>query len=241
MRCAAGPAIALVLAAPAQAAPPARIIADIDLAPFHARAAGHLIIRQASPVPDPQGMQETVPGPIALCLERAGGCDKALGSSVTGDDGPFSEPHDLGLAKIVRPCGPARPPLLVLRTLSLPGGNGDQAVLTQALAYDRKADRFVRAFARQVGHNNNQEVRLIERGPLAGAFVTAVPTRTAPFAYWVTVETPDAAYRYRQAVRLRSRVRYGDGDPRAVIDAEMPAILRAMAGRRVCAAPSTNR
>lgn len=235
--------LALVMAVRSEAAPPGEtVVADVDLAAFTTKTPWRFVARQAPPMPDPLGLAETVPGLVTLCLQHARSCDPAVRRSVTGDEGPFAEAHELAYVRTVRPCGPARPPLLILQTRSLPGGNGDQAVLTQALAYDRAGDRFARVFARQVGHNNNQEVRFLERGRLAGAFVTAVPTQDAPFAYWITVETPDAAYRYHQAARFRSRVRYGDGDPRAVIDAEMSAILRSMAGRRVCSAvpPSTN-
>ena len=45
--------------------------------------------------------------------------------------------------------------------------------------------------------------------------------------YKFNFSTPGTgAHPYRQLLRYRSSVRYGDGDPRPVIDAEMPAILR---------------
>jgi hypothetical protein len=77
-----------------------------------------------------------------------------------------------------------------------------------------------------VGSNNNEEVRYVASGPLKGAIVSAEPTTDRPYDYWIIVNhlTPD--YRYKQALRYRSATLYNDGNPLAVIDSEMPNILR---------------
>jgi hypothetical protein len=63
-------------------------------------------------------------------------------------------------------------------------------------------------------------------GPLRGDVISVDPTNDPPFGYWVTVHrlTPD--YRYKQVLRYRSATIYGDNNPLAVIDSEMPNIQR---------------
>jgi len=76
------------------------------------------------------------------------------------------EPHYLNQARIVYPSGRTGRPLLLLQTASIHSGDGDQAVFTQLLAYDRSRDRFEQVYGHQTGHNNNQDVRFIASGPL---------------------------------------------------------------------------
>lgn len=222
------PLLALLLVAAASpAAPP--LPATIDLTrPFATRTPWRLAATQGPAIPDPILGDGTVPGAVRLCLGHPGGtCQPDVARLLTPPGGAdaYAEPHDLLAARIVHPRDHA--PLLLLRVGSLHGANGDQRIATALFAYDRTADRFTPVFTHQTGRNNNQEVRYIDAGPLAGDMIVAEPTRTAPFAYWITVSTPGTgAHPYRQRLRYRSSVRYGDGDPRPVIDAEMPAILR---------------
>ena len=171
---------------------------------------------------------DKVPAAIELCLRAAAGgpCDAQLQQKLRTlpDDDLFAEPHSLNAMRIVRPRGPSSRPLLLVETASLHSGNGDQLVLLQALAYDPAADRFRRVYRRLTGRNNNQEVRYIGSGPLAGDIISAEPTEDAPFAFWITVNALSPAYAYAEALRYRSATRYADGNPLAVIDSEMPAI-----------------
>lgn len=159
------------------------------------------------------------PGAVSLCLAKTEGgpCVQPLANLTDA----YWEAHNLDDARIVR-GGPA--PLLWLKTSSLAGANGDQAILYQALAYRRASDRFVQVYAHQTGHNNNQEVRFIERGPLAGAVISAEPTQNAPFGFWIVVSRASAGGGFAPVLRYRSATRYGDGNPLAVIDSEMPGI-----------------
>lgn len=200
---------------------------DIDLARAMGTAGSwHLLAWQGPPIPDPL-TGDRVPGPVRLCLSRDGGrrCSPDLTRLLVPATGPdeFAEPHEVLAARVVHAGGA---PLLLLRVGSLHSGDGDQRIATAVYAYDRAHDRFMQRFAQATGRNNNQEVRVLERGPLAGRIVSAIPTTTAPFGYWITVHARDAGGRFRQVLRYRSSVRYGDGDRRAVIDAEMPAIER---------------
>lgn len=228
------PLLALLLTAAAGpvAAPHLPVTIDLTRA-FGTRTPWRLAATRGPDIPDPVMGEGVVPGTVRLCLGHPGGaCQSDLARLLTPPSGPdgFSDTHDLFAARIVAPR--RRGPLLLLRVGSLHGGNGDQRIATALLAYDRAADRFVPVFTQQTGRNNNQEVRYIATGPLAGDVIVAEPTSTAPFAYWITVSAPAAGARpYRPLLRYRSTVRYGDGDSRAVIDAEMPAILRRLAHR----------
>jgi hypothetical protein len=93
------------------------------------------------------------------------------------------------------------------------------------LAYRSRAHRFEQIFKEQFGGNMNQEARYVISGPLKGAMITVHPTNNAPFGYWVSVHGLTADYRYKQLLRYRSATTYGDGNPLAVIDSEMPNIL----------------
>jgi hypothetical protein len=94
------------------------------------------------------------------------------------------------------------------------------------LAYDQKQERFTSVYEKRTNKNNDQEVRYITDGPLTGAIISAEPTSDAPFGFWITINRLGPADGYRQVLRYRSATRYGDGNPLAVIDSEMPEILK---------------
>lgn len=106
------------------------------------------------------------------------------------------------------------------------GANGNCGVSTFLLAYDQKTDRFRVVFFNMTGRNNNEETRFVEGGPLLGSVIVAYPTRDAPFRYFVEVYNRASNGEYSQALRYRGRTGYGDGNPLAVIDSEMPETLR---------------
>ena len=217
---AAGLAAFQSLAGPA--AGPQTVISSLDLTgAFATRTPWRFVATQGPRIPDPNFDGETAPGAVTVCLARAvgGPCVQPLPNLTDA----YWNAHNLDGARLVRA---GATPLLWLRTSSLPGVNGDQAVLYQALAYHRGTDRFAQAYALQTGRNNNQDVRFIERGPLAGAVISAVPTQNAPFGYWVTVNRLAPGGAFRPMLRYRSATRYGDGNPLAVIDSEMPGVLQ---------------
>ena len=145
-----------------------------------------------------------------------------MGGDVSGDWAP----HELQVAGPVYPLGRGAPPLLEIITGSLFSGDGDQVRVTQILKYDPAADAFIRIYARRTGKNNNQEIRFITAGPVRGAVIAAQPTPDRPYAFWVTVDRFTADRTYRQVLRYRSATLYNDGNRLAVIDSEMPNILR---------------
>lgn len=179
---------------------------------------------------DPMENSGQVPGVVHLCLrtDASGACDPELKATIgeVSKDNPFFEPHYLATPRIVHPRGNGGRPLLLVQMSSLQSGDGDQVVYTQALAYRRDTDRFVRVFGHLNDRNNNQDVRYIETGPLQGDIVTAEPTQTAPFGYWISLNTISPGQGYRETLRYRSATTYNDGNPLPVIDSEMPNIER---------------
>ena len=117
-------------------------------------------------------------------------------------------------------------PLLKIKSCMNRGANGNCGVSTFLFAYDQKAERFHVVFFNMSGRNNNEETRVVENGPLLGSVIVAYPTSDAPFTYFVDVykRTPDSEYSL--ALRYRGHTGYGDGNPLAVIDSEMPETLR---------------
>ena len=219
---AAGSAVAGAAPAPAGA-----VIASIGLSqPLGARSAWQLVAVQGPPVEDPGGNE--APGVVTLCLRKgsAGPCDpelkEALRATSTGD--VFATPHYLNEARVVHPPGSGGRPVLLVRTASLHAVDSDQLVLTQALAYERDADRFVRVYDHVTGTNNDQEVRYVETGPLAGDVISVEPTRNAPYGFWVSVDALVSGDAATALLRYRSATRYGDNNPLSVIDSEMPNI-----------------
>lgn len=202
-------------------------IKTIDLSgPFATRSAWRLTATRAPPIDDPVGQSGEEPGAIDLCLRRSASepCDPQLQRTVgaASDNDVYASPHFLRDAEVVH--GAAGRPLLLVQTASIYSGDGDQLVFTQVLAYDHAADRFLRAYGRLTGKNNNQEVRFIRTGPLTGDVISAEPTQNAPFGFWISVNKLGGALRYEEVLRFRSATRYGDGNPLSVIDSEMPNI-----------------
>ncbi len=219
--------IGLAMMSLAAAAPPGTPQPRLDLsAPFGLPRGWQLVTRQGPEEEDPGGNR--APGALHLCITRDGGrtCRPALDTMLVTGDGKnvFDTVHYLEFARVIRPA-PDRP-LLWVQVASLHAGNGDQIVGRMALAYDRAGQRFVPVYAKRTGRNNNQDVRFIEKGALRGAIISAEPTTDAPFAFWITVNRIGRDGRYAPILRYRSATRYGDGNPLAVIDSDMPETLR---------------
>ena len=208
---------------------PARQATQLDLtASFHTRSAWRLFVTEGTPTKD-YGDNDA-PGALTLCLRNGphGTCEvdpvtPPLPTS-SSNDAPAWEPHYLFAAKVVYPRGPAAPPLLLIVTGSLNSGDGDQIVSTQLVRYVAARNTFQRAFAGSTGHNNNQEIRFVTAGALRGSAITAEPEAHRPYGYQITIDEADAAGVYRPVLRYHSATIYGDGNPLAVIDSEMPNI-----------------
>lgn len=218
-------------AAPATPAEAPVVARTIDLArAFGTRSPWTFTAPQGPDIIDPimDEPDAKVPGELRLCVSKDHGrtCSPVLDAALTvrGQPDTFSEAHYLNDARIVFPA--ASTPILLLQASSLQSVNGDQRIATVALAYDRTKDTFFVAYERRTGRNNNQEVRYIAQGALRGAVVSAEPTEDAPFGFWMTVNRIGPDKRFAEVLRYRSATRYGDGNTLAVIDSEMPNLLR---------------
>lgn len=232
--------LSLLIFAPARAQTPSpgnpnpvaeTVISNIDLSkPFATRTAWRFIATQGPPVAgDETASGDEEPGQIKLCLRAAPSapCDprlqNALRAPIDADDAS-TQPHYLDATKIVYPHGNADQPLLFVQTRSIFSGDSDRLVSTQVLAYQNSKNRFVRIYQLTLGGNRNQEVRYISSGKLKGDIISVDPTENAPYGYWVTVNALTPQYTYKTVLRYRSATHYGDNNPLAVIDSEMPNI-----------------
>jgi len=207
------------------------VISNIDLSrPFSTGEPWRLIVNQRPPVAGEEtGYGGDEPGRIQLCLRAtlSAPCDPQLLNVLyaeSSSDDYINQPHHLNAVKIVYPRGSSESPLLFVQTASMHGANGNQAVLTQVLAYEHSQSRFVRIYQFSINTNNNGEVRYIASGSLRGDIISVEPTDNAPYCYWVTVNGLTPQYTYKSLLRYRSATHYGDGNPLAVIDSEMPNI-----------------
>ena len=213
-------------ALPTIAAPAPAILSSIDLAtPFHTRSPWRFIATQGTPIPDSFGQPgNTNPGPITLCLSRDGirNCEATLlGTLGHSGANAFSGPHFLRKAEIY---WPDTRPLLLIQSANLPSGDGDYGIETIAFRYHPRQDRFIVVYRHVAEHNRNGDVRYITNGPLHGDFISAEATGDAPFGYWVAVNRLGTDDTYHLILRYRSATQYGDNNPLAVIDSEMPNI-----------------
>lgn len=205
------------------------VISNIDLSkPFSTREAWCFIATQGPPVDTASGLGKES-GEIQLCLRAAPSapCDPHLLNTLrtaSYANDYFTQPHYLKAVKIVYPRGSAEQPVLFVQTASMHSGDGDQVVLTQVLAYDSSQNRFLRTYKYATGTNENEEVRYISSGRLKGDIISVDPTENAPYGYWVTVNVLTPQYTYKTVLRYRSATHYGDNNPLAVIDSEMPNI-----------------
>jgi hypothetical protein len=229
------PAAGWGVVADAGVAPAPHVISSIALsAAFGSRTPWRFIASQGPDTPDPVGALEKVPGAISLCITRdegktcTPGPDRALQLPAGKEpkDDLFVEPHRLDDARIV--YAQVDRPLFLLEVSSTFAVDGNQRVATQVYGYNRAEDSFGLVYAHQTGRNNNEEVRFISKGPLQGDVISAEPTENAPFGYWITVSSIASSSSYKQVLRYRSATTYGDGNPLAVIDAEMPNIMQRM-------------
>lgn len=220
--------------APLAAAPtPTKVIKRIDLSkPFHLLPGASFVATQGRPVVDPIPIfkGETAPAAIHMCLRvsRTGGCNPALDNMLDRESSKdwFSDIHYLEVARLEFPDGRAGPPLLHLQGSSLHSGDGDQRRAIEMLANRPGKGGFESIYHEQIGNNHNEEVRYIPTGPLRGSVIAALSPYGPPFSYVIKVSHLTSDYRYKLVLHYRSATLYGDGNPLAVIDSEMPNILR---------------
>jgi hypothetical protein len=167
-------------------------------------------------------------GQIFLCLVKAATPDCALHlyQQARSEMRWFQTPHHLFGGSVVYANRDESHPLLFLKVCGPVSGNGDCEIATALYQYEKVTDRFVRVFLNLTGRNNNQATRIVESGPLQGDVIVNNPTENAPYTYWIEVYRAESSGQYERILRYRGRTGYGDGNPLAVADSEMPEILR---------------
>jgi hypothetical protein len=205
-----------------------KIVSGMDLTrQFATTSAWTLAIAQDNIAPTDISDREDR-GPIAICFVNglAPDCSEKLYPAVPSEQRWFGKPFHMRDSRVVY-AGPGKKrPLLLLKACGARSGNGNCGIATGLFDYDRGADRFRRVFANVTGSNNNQETRFVESGPLLGDVVVNQPTDNAPYAYWIETYRMADSRRYGRVLRYRSRTRYADGNALAVIDSDMPELLR---------------
>ena len=120
-------------------------------------------------------------------------------------------------------------PLLMIRTASPLSFNSNRSISVFLFRYDQKGDAFISVFSDMVGHNNNEEIRFMDDGPLLGDIISESPSAFKhgpnPYSYDIRVSR-FVNGSYQELLKYRSLTSYGDGNRLAVIDAEMPEILK---------------
>jgi hypothetical protein len=122
--------------------------------------------------------------------------------------------------QIIHPNGVRESPLLVARVEGVYAGSG-HPVGTSVWIYRRESDRFERIFSRQSDTSENEETRVVTKGPLAGDIIVNTPTRRVPWSYAITVYRLSQSRHYAEILAYEARSRWADGNRLAVIDAEM--------------------
>jgi hypothetical protein len=202
----------------------ADIVAGLDLTrPFETRTQW-TYVAAILPGTHPNGtdVQPIKGGPLAQCFV-SGLTPKC--TYAPPEVSSFSIPIRLYSARVVFAAPEQSQPRLLTKTGSSSGGNGSHAIFTELFTYDGGSNQFISVFSNATGSNNNQETRFMESGPLRGDVIVVVPASSA-FGYWITAYVFGKGEQYRRVLRYRSATRYGDGNRLAVIDSEMPGILR---------------
>lgn len=212
-----------------------KVIAHLDLTqPFQTKSQWSFV---AAKQPDAEssvldGLGNRI-GAVTLCFVENGEPDcseemflaKYRDEKVSLDSGEHAF-YDLFASDVVF-SGPGRTlPLLRIKSCTNRGANGNCGASMFLFASDRKAERFRVVFFNIIGWNNNQETRFVENGPLLGNVIVTYPTNDAPFAYFVEVYKRASDNEYSRVLRYRGNTGYGDGNPLAAIDSEMPETLR---------------
>jgi hypothetical protein len=206
----------------------AKIISHIDLTrPFDAASQWTLVIAREEVAPSQIASFE-FHGPILVCLVKGvtPDCSLRFYRHVNAKWRWFGTPFYLFESRVVYAGPDKREPLLLVKVCGVRSGDGNCGIATALYRYDRRTDRFSQVFLNVTGSNNNQRTRFIEGGPLRGDVIVDVPTEHAPYTYWIDVYRRGRSGPYARILRYRGRTHYGDGNPLAVIDSEMPEILR---------------
>ncbi|HKV66194.1 MAG TPA: hypothetical protein VJN66_07410 [Rhodanobacteraceae bacterium] len=221
---------AVIAAIPAWQGRKATVLKYLDLTrPFDTASPWTFVVAQDPKPPADPDLEGH--GPIATCLVKA----LVPRCTGTGKSYPiqwpapswYFQPYELSDTRVVYGGQARTKPLLLVKTCSGRGGDGNCNIQTDLYRYLRQSNLFHEVFTNESGgSNNNQAARFVESGPLQGDVIVDYPTDHAPYTYWIEVYAPGKSDQYERILRYRSVTHYGDGNPLPVADSEMPAILQ---------------
>jgi hypothetical protein len=148
------------------------------------------------------------PDPVTICFVRSDVPDCSekwlfpISDGIADNQGRLF--HNFLEARVVYASADRTAPLLLLKSCSWAGVNGNCGIYTFLFAYDHSRDQFHLVFHDIVPHNLNG-TRFVEAGPLLGDIVSATPTSNAPYGYFVIVYRRDTSGHYGQILRYRSK------------------------------------
>jgi hypothetical protein len=215
--------------------PSSTVLSSTDLTtPFHTKGIWYLVISQGPDFAPPIWPKD---GPLSLCFEQQSDTVCSPEKTVSLDiwhasfpTSPVLLPSFLAYLKGISivPQDKVLPfPLLVVRLESMnpgPGSPGGPFIFV----YKPKLDSFELIFQDSTAHNQNQEIRVVQGGPLSGDVIEAGPCNYPACHHAITVYRLTHNARYIKVLEFRGKSRYDDGDPRPAIDADMPEILKLM-------------
>src|SRR4029077_4138555 len=106
--------------------------------------------------------------------------------------------------QIIHPNGARESPLLVARVEGVYAGSG-HPVGTSVWIYRRESDRFERISSRQSDTSENEETRVVTKGPLAGDIIVNTPTSQWPWSYAITVYRLSQSRHYAEILAYEAR------------------------------------
>ena len=215
----------VVSSLPAMNGESANVVAHLDLTrPFNLQGT-RTFVAAVLPGTHTDGSSEdpVKGGPLARCFVQALRPHCTYPRKTTSSNLEYSIPIELYSAEVVFRGANGTHPLLMIQTGGSHGGDGGHFIFTELIDYDRHENDFRSVFSNATGSNNNQRTRFVDQGPLRGDVIVDEPTG---YCYRIKVFRQGASGRYASILSYRSRTEYGDGNPLAVSDSEMPEILR---------------
>jgi hypothetical protein len=215
----------VIAALPHQGAANPKVISHIDLTELFGTLTQWTFVAVQEGGQSPTELEDH--GPIHVCLVKAShaDCSESFYQQTGKEDPWFDTPYHLIASSVVYAGQNQSSPLLFVQLCGAEGFNGNCGIATALYRYDRGADRFTRVFLNLTGRNNNEVTRFVASGALQGNVIVDYPTENAPYTYWIEVYRAEKSGQYVRVLRYRGRTGYGDGNPLAVADSEMPEIL----------------
>jgi len=217
------------------------VVSTTDLTEaFHTKEKMNFVVFQEPSNDEYKGFEQ--PGLLHVCFVRSDKTDCPLinvqsappfdevptpfGATINGSE-EESEFNTFENASVLPANKFLRASLLALNIASFNGGPG-MPFATVVFAYRPSKDNFDPIFSQWTSRNVNEEIRVIPDGPLSGDVIVVSECASRTCHYGITVYRLTKTIHYAKVLRFKGNAKFDDGDPRPVIDADMPEILHRM-------------